>query len=196
LELGGNKLAVKPFSESWVSSGGDTIIGADLNGDGKSITVTETSIEKLIDRSIQYHDNVFDISFTNFGSESPQNDLIMRMKLPVENFEGSFFHHPHTIIETVRGASCSSIAIQDEYSKVIVVSNWQTEIVSGGEGVIDVVVHGGESINYGKNIHRQIRVIIEDMSELHDKSTEFYPSSFAKQMVQDFIDPLELYYFE
>jgi hypothetical protein len=60
---------------------------------------------------------------------------------------------------------------------------------------VEVIVRkSGEQLLHEEDETRRIRVIIEDMVELYDKATEFYPTTYAKVMVQDFVDPLELFY--
>ena len=45
----------------------------------------------------------------------------------------------------------------------------------------------------GNSYPKRIRVISEDVDVKNDKMTEFFPSSFCKKMIKDFVDPLELF---
>ena len=111
---------------------------------------------------------------------------------------GAYFPDTHTLIrDFVRTPVVSSATIQDNRSKVTVlanwVANWVTEIRSPAVGVVEVVV-----LAKGASLHddeiRRIRVITEDMNPLHDKMTEFFPSTYGELLMRDFIDPLELFY--
>jgi hypothetical protein len=111
----------------------------------------------------------------------------------VQNQDGSFFPHVHTLVPTARGALVSSAAIQDNRAKVSALASWPTEVHSPAPGVLEVVV-----VRKGQRLHAdeslRIRVIVEDRSEIHDKRTEYFPSTFARQMTIDFVDAMELYY--
>jgi hypothetical protein len=198
-----SKLISKPFVESWYSVKDGTTEYAELakatTGSAcKEETSTTLVMTKALQmrRSVSQHDNVVDIELSNFVKEGESgNHIVLRLEIPVRNPEGSYFPNPHTLVSTARGAAASSMAIQDSKSKVIVLASWNTEITSVSEGVVEVIVRkSGEQLLHEEDETRRIRVIIEDMVELYDKATEFYPTTFAKVMVQDFVDPLELFY--
>jgi hypothetical protein len=139
------------------------------------------------------HDGVTDIHIIHIETESADEDVVLRLHVDIRNTEGAFFRNTHTLVPTVRNPVVSSATIQDEYSKVTVLANWETSIHSPDEGIIEIVIHPkGEAFDLGPS-HR-IRVITEDINPLHDKMTEFFPSSFGKLMTKDFIDPVEMYY--
>jgi hypothetical protein len=56
-------------------------------------------------------------------------------------------------------------------SKVTILANWETEITSPREGVLQVVVLKSGETNMADDERRRIRIITENISELHDKMT-------------------------
>jgi hypothetical protein len=146
-----------------------------------------------VTRKVTQHDGVTDIVVTGVETDSAEEDVVLRLEVDVRNTEGAFFRDTHTLVSAVRKPVASSASIQDEYTKVTVLANWKTAVYSPEEGTIEVVVQRkGETI--GADDSRRIRIITEDINSLHDKMTEFFPSSFGKLMVKDFVDPLELYF--
>jgi hypothetical protein len=195
------KLISNPFKESWhkVTNGETTSIykGVKTSTCGVSSDTLMLTNNLEFKRSVSFHDNVIDLVLSEFVKNAPGNDVVLRLELPVFNTEGSYFPNPHVLVSTTRGAVASSLSIQDSKSKVIVLASWHTEITSAKEGVVEVVIRkGDEELPHEQDETRRIRIIIEDMVELYDKATEFYPTSFAKLHVQDFVDPLELFYIE
>lgn len=200
------KLVLKPFRESWhtTASVGEKTDYKDIMTGGKSwsCTKSESTIsiaedDVTVTRTVKFHDNVFDIDFSDFGQQPPDKNYVLRLEFPVRNIEGSYFPNPHTMANTIRGATASSLAIQDSKSKVIVVGSWNTQIVGVEEGIVEVVIRkANEKWPHDKDEKRRIRIIIEDRMALTDKTTEYFPTSFAKLMMKDFIDPLELFYIE
>mmetsp|Transcript_23107 Transcript_23107/g.39262 ORF Transcript_23107/g.39262 Transcript_23107/m.39262 type:complete len:508 (-) Transcript_23107:113-1636(-) len=190
------KIAVKPFRESWhhkTGSSYEEIVSAESSSSCEE-SRTEAKIGTMI-RVLEEHDNVFDMTLTGLKDLSNADKLVLRLELPVHNTDGAHFQDAHTLVATARGALASSVAIQDKSSKVTVLASWETELRSLSEGVVEVVVQTKhENMHHGEDEIRRIRIIIEDMVELYDKITEYYPTSFGKLMVQDFVDPLELFY--
>jgi hypothetical protein len=136
---------------------------------------------------------VTDIHIVSVETESADEDVVLRLHVDIKNTEGAFFRNTHTLVPTVRSPVVSSATIQDESSKVTVLANWETTVHSPDEGIIEILIHPkGASFATGPS-HR-IRVITEDINPLHDKMTEFFPSSFGKLMTKDFVDPVEMYY--
>jgi hypothetical protein len=187
------KLVTKPFREVWVERG-------TKSGQGGSETCTTMTTENTFEmdsykvtRKVTQHDGVTDIVVTGVETDSAEEDVVLRLEVDVRNTEGAFFRDTHTLVSAVRKPVASSASIQDEYTKVTVLANWKTAVYSPEEGTIEVVVQRkGETI--GADDSRRIRIITEDINSLHDKMTEFFPSSFGKLMVKDFVDPLELYF--
>mmetsp|Transcript_32014 Transcript_32014/g.35469 ORF Transcript_32014/g.35469 Transcript_32014/m.35469 type:complete len:752 (+) Transcript_32014:23-2278(+) len=199
-------LVARPFRESWQMTSGNTnhddYIDIRVGADSSTCVETTSSILEItnsfaLTRTVKFHDNVIDMEFTNFDDQPPQKDIILQFEIPIQNAYGSSFPNPHTLVQTMRGISVSSIALQDRKSKAIIIANWNTKITCPRKGIVEVVVRkSNERWINGDDERRSIRVILEDLVELYDKSTEFYPTSFAKLMIQDFVDPLELFYFE
>jgi hypothetical protein len=145
-----------------------------------------------IDRTVSRHDGVVDLNIKSIHRESADEDVVLKLIFNVRNAEGAYFRNTHTLVSTVRGFLVSSASIQDKESKVTVLANWETDLRSPEEGVIEIVVQKkGEPIDADED--RKLRIIGEDVSVLNDKLTEFFPSSFSKHMTQDFVDPVELF---
>ena len=93
---------------------------------------------------------------------------------------------------------------QLHFKKVMVPANWEIEMLGTTEGTISRYARhcGGDDKLVLHGIHgdlhqeeqRRLRVIVNDMSYLHDKLTEYFPSSFGKLMIKDFMDPFEVFY--
>jgi hypothetical protein len=124
------------------------------------------------------------------------NDLLLRLKFSVNNKGGAHFQDAHTLVTTVRGAVFSSVAIQDSMSKITVLANWETRVWSPSEGLVEITIQQSGEGALHPDESRKVRIIVEDLVSLYDKVTEYYPSSFGKMMIQDFVDPLELFYVE
>lgn len=208
-------LVVHPFIETWIERGSEiTILKApklpsEANHreqchkifsmtDGETIHVVDADRTTLVQRRIFYHDGVTDIYIDNIEKHEADDDIVLRLQFNIRNTEGSYFPNTHTLVPSVRGPLMSSISIQDLYSKVTVIANWETKIHSPKDGIIEIrMPDDKENVGIKKSIQRtRIRVITEDYNALHDKLTEFYPSHFGKVMTMDFIDPLEFLYEE
>ena len=145
---------------------------------------------------------MIDILITHIERESIDNQLALRLHIPrVRNSEGAHFADTHTAVPGLQhGSIVSSASIQDDRSKVTIVADWETKIWSPDEGMLEiVVVERNENDKQPNspllpNIPKRIRIIIEDMNSIHDKMTEYFPSSFAAKVIKDFVDPLEVYY--
>ena len=196
-----SNLVSQPFKESWVVRYDDGEHG--VNHDAlETCEIASSSISSTIDhdafkvhRTVSEHDGVTDIAITGVDGDHADGEIAMRLAFPnIRNSDGASFPNTHSLIPTIRGPYASSATIQDEMAKITVLANWPTTVSSPELGVIEVVIHQDKeaAINGGET--RRIRVIIEDSSILHDKMSEFFPSSFAKVATKDFIDPLELYY--
>eukprot|EP00797_Seminavis_robusta_P006732 Sro1452_g273900.2 (505) ;mRNA; r:14910-16424 len=191
----------KPFREVW--SVGKSSLGAGTNGPCQSVANSDNEHVKQdgwsIVRSVIQHDSVIDIIIheIDMGGTSDEATLTLDYKNLVNNTEAAFFANSHTVLDTERGMLASSATIQDHKTKVTVLANWQTTVWSPKQGVIKLIVQGKTSDRMHEDEQRRIRVISEDIGEqLHDKMTEYFPSSFSKKMIQDFIDPLEMFYLD
>ena len=140
------------------------------------------------------HDSVTDITIHDVqGSEEDEITLTFAFK-DLLNTEAAFFRNSHTQVETERGMLMSSATLQDHKSKVTLLANWETKVWSPEQGLIRVVIRNvGDSPLHADEV-RRIRLITEDIGQLHDKMTEYFPSSFSKKLIQDFVDPLEVFY--
>jgi Glycosyltransferase family 10 (fucosyltransferase) C-term len=189
-------LVTKPFYEVWKQ------LGANPTHEGlaelcqKEDMQQEITIEQdnyKVVREIAHHDGVTDVLIKSIENENARDDIVLRLELGVRNYEGAYFRNTHTLVETERGGLVTSASIQDRKSKVTILANWETKIYSPEEGAMEIVItKKGEALVPGEN--RRIRIIIEDMSSLHDKLTEFFPSAFSQRLIKDFVDPLEYFY--
>jgi len=196
-----SNLITQPFNEFWVQTGSKK---QDTTSTGKDKCLTATPPESTvscdgfypIDRHVVLHDGVIDMTINSVAPGlKTESDVIMRLVFNVKNHEGAYFPNTHTLVTTKRGPLASSASIQDEKVKVTVLANWETSIRSPEEGVIEVVVQRkDEESPDDESAPKRIRVITEDTNVLHDKLTEFFPSSYGKEMIQDFVDPIELFY--
>jgi hypothetical protein len=193
------QLVVEPFREKWSDPSGDAAPahGSKCLDSLVSVTSIIEHVGYKVKRTVSQHDGVIDMTIEAVEASTASaaaSDLLLRIQVSVRNRDGAYFPNSHTLVPTSRGSSLvSSATIQDDKAKASVLASWPTEITSPSEGWIEVVV-----LKKGQRLHhdesRRIRIITEDVSEVHDKRTEYFPSTFAKQMTGDFVDSLEVYY--
>ena len=194
-------LVAQPFQEVW-ASGPSSSLGPPEGSEGSCKALTSVSNKNLerdgwsVVKSMVQHDGITDITIHDVqGSEEEEITLTFAFK-DVNNTEAAFFRNSHTQVETERGMLMSSATLQDHKSKVTVLANWETKVWSPRQGLIRIVVRAKNASTLHEDEVRRIRLITEDMGQLHDKMTEYFPSSFSKQMIQDFVDPLEVFYLD
>ena len=191
-------LVSKPFSEHWVTKsagGAEKVLEEDSEGESCSSLVADGDTVKA-HRKVVQHDGVTDFIITESKNENTDTEIILRLKFPgVRNPDGACFYNTHTLVPTTRGAKVSSASIQDNVVKVTIIADWETSVRSTGEGIMELVIQKGtdESMDDDSSPKR-IRIIIEDISPIHDKMTEYLASSFAKLMIKDFVDPVGIFF--
>ena len=162
-----------------------------------SVYGPEMGTKYEVERNVVAHDGIIDITVTKIVNADPMVNGPLRLRLEIDNVrntEGASFRDVHTwVSEATRTPLMSSVAIQDEYAKVTVIANFITPISSPVEGVLDIEISPGK-VTEELFESLRIRIILEDTNPIHDKLTEYFPSTFARRMMHDFIDPLELYY--
>mmetsp|Transcript_42654 Transcript_42654/g.102853 ORF Transcript_42654/g.102853 Transcript_42654/m.102853 type:complete len:919 (+) Transcript_42654:101-2857(+) len=185
-----------PFSEEWILKGGEersSVLSDDSGGESCSRLYARSNIDVgsfSSHREVVYHDGVADFTLSDIKNESSDSSGALRLSFPgIRNPDGAAFLDTHTTISTAKGSLVSSATVQDDLVKVTVLADWNANIVGAGEGVLEVTINADSS-----DRKRRIRVIIEEMNAVHDKLTEFYPSSFYKRMAKDFIDPLPIFF--
>lgn len=216
-------LVSKPFGEQWVTkkksndsgvTDEESVVEKILLEDSEGESCTAMSADGDIDfdsykchRMIVHHDGVTDIVISDSARASTDTEVILRLTFPgIRNPDGAFFHNTHLMVPTQTGTDktttttaatakqISSATIQDATMKVTVLADWQTSVTSSGEGIVDIVIQSKDVGPMKDESIRRIRVIIEEMVVIYDKMTEYYPSSFSKVMMKDFMDPLGVYY--
>mmetsp|Transcript_26373 Transcript_26373/g.57782 ORF Transcript_26373/g.57782 Transcript_26373/m.57782 type:complete len:835 (+) Transcript_26373:192-2696(+) len=195
-------LVSKPFSELWVTKKHEDKSVLEEDSEGESCDSLETEGDIVVGpfkghRKVYQHDGVTDFVITEWGAESQDAETVLRLKFPgMRNPDGACFYNTHTLVSSEKGSKISSASIQDDLVKVTILADWDTTIKSSGEGIMEVSVGSAESSSTKDDgsAPRRVRVIIEEMSKVHDKMTEFYPSSYCKRMTKDFIDPIGVYF--
>ena len=195
-------LVSKPFSEHWVTKKHEDESVLEEDSEGESCDSLETEGDIVVGsfkghRKVYQHDGVTDFVITEWGTESQDAETALRLKFPgVRNPDGACFYNTHTLVSTEKGSKISSASIQDDLVKVTILADWDTTIRSSGEGIMELSVGSAESSSTKDDgsAPRRVRVIIEEMSKVHDKMTEFYPSSYCKRMTKDFMDPIGVYF--
>jgi len=193
-------LVSKPFSEHWVTKSREVEKVHEENSEGESCSslVADGSIE--IDsfkgnRKVFQHDGVTDFIITESKKKNLDTEIILRLKFPgVRNPDGACFYNTHTLVPTTRGAKVSSASIQDNLVKVTIIVDWITSVRSTGEGIMELVMHKENDQSLQDESPKRVRIIIEEMSPIHGKMTEYLPSSFSKLMIKDFVDPVEVFF--
>lgn len=195
-------LISKPFEEGWIlrEHHGDTTVKAS----GDQITnCNSTTVDSHItdDKGLKVHrvatikDGITDMTIKDVGRENLNGKIILSLHFSgLTNHGGAYFKNTHSLVSTNLKNTVSSTSIQGGSMKVTVLSDWITSISSPREGVVEIIVEEATKKAVGGNSYpKRIRVISEDVDVKNDKMTEFFPSSFCKKMIKDFVDPLELF---
>lgn len=186
-----DKYIAEPFVEAWYKTGTSFDTEKTASASECHEQTSQVSIDALgIHRFVWNHDGMTDMKI-HMGSTTEMATL--RITVNVNNQEGAIFRNVHTLApDTKRFMHVSSAAIQDRHAKVVLLANWPTTAIrSPGAGLLEIDVSAKDTAMWGE---LQIRIFTEDFNVLHDKLTEYYPSSFGKMAMKDFIDPLELFY--
>jgi hypothetical protein len=196
-------LVSKPFSEQWVTKGSgednEKILEEDSEGQSCSSLGIDGDITVgsfKVHRKVFHHDGVTDFIITESIDESADAETTLRLKFPgVRNPDGACFYNTHTLVSTAKGSKVSSASIQDDLVKVTILANWDTTVKSSGEGIMEVAIKNDSvsKTDKGESAPRRVRVIIEE-TNIHDKMTEFFPSSYGKLTTKDFIDPVGVFF--
>jgi hypothetical protein len=213
LEEGGEKanLITQPFRETWyVVNDHDETSNTMMDDSVCTPTTSSTDIIAVygremgtkydVERYVVAHDGIIDITITKITNYDPLVNGPMRLRLDIDhvhNTDGASFRNIHSwVTESTRTPLMSSMAIQDEYAKVTIITNFITSFYSPAKGIIEIEITPGTTNEEVLESSLRIRIVLEDTHPIHDKLTEYFPSSYARQMMHDFIDPIELYYTE
>jgi hypothetical protein len=161
-----------------------------------------------ITRSVVAHDGVIDFAIHSSESERDNGELLLRLHFGrfLQNTRGTHFPDVHTTASSSitllvdddssqHTSFYSSAGVQDSVSRVTVLANWPTLVSSTMQGYIDILIQETGDGRVQTDETRRIRVVMEEMDPLRDVATEYYMSYYTNKMVQDFMDPLELYYY-
>ncbi|KAI2490662.1 alpha-(1-_3)-fucosyltransferase [Fragilaria crotonensis] len=191
---------MQPFRESWIfssssSSRNDVTLadtGVRCADSTNSTQVFQSDGLFSLTRTVSQHDTIVDFIIPEIKSQ--KGNVVLRLEVGIENWDGSHFRDVHQSIASHHVSFHSSVAIQDRFSRMTVLANWPTQLRSPARGIIEVVVLGPDEESLLMNEVRQIRILLEDISSLRDVKTEYGATPFAKPLMQDFLDPLELYF--
>ena len=190
-------LVAKPFRESWHM--GDQTVTASPHDGTEQVTCEEqhqtATILGKMERWVWHHDGFTDMTFRPTSENEDGTPLVLQLQVNVLNHEGALFRDIHTLIaKAVRTPFVSSAAIQDNRSKVTVLTNFVvTEFRSPKTGVLELQIPTTSSPTSAAN-ELKLRIITEDFNEVQDKLTEYFPSAYAEMAMKDFIDPIEVFY--
>lgn len=209
-----------PFVEHWMSDLGMQ------EPKGKKICEKYSAIQTMefddisLTRTVSSHDNgVIDMEITDIRSLRNKGRIVLRLDFhdEIHNVEGAHVSHPHQLLSASHYVTdhiplMSSIAIEDSRTRVTVLANWATELMTPSlESTIDVLIQDlrtagqdesqkdpdtGFYSRLSADDTRRIRLIVEDVNALRDVPTEYSISPFASQMIKDFLDPLMYFYVE
>jgi len=197
-------LVSKPFSEQWVTKRSGKDDEKVLEEDSEEEFCSSLRIDGDIvvgsfkgHRKVVQHDGVTDFIITESIDEFADAETTLRLNFPgVRNPDGACFYNTHSSVSIAKGSKVSSASIQDNIVKITVLANWDTTVKSSGEGIMEVAINNdrkSKTDNHGLAT-RRVRVIIEEMNTIHDKLTEFFPSSYCKLMTKDFINPIGVFF--
>ena len=183
-----------PFSETWMTPTlsrppigncnwkwphNTTIIATDMN----------------VNRTVDQHDGVIDMVIREVSHT--EGVLIIRLEFAeIQNLGEAFFSNIYQQVPSGRTALMTSVAMQDDRSRVTVLCYWPTKAFSPSQGIIQIEVQSNGEKELLKDEIRMVRIIPEDVDPLRDVSTEYSLSPYAKRMMEDFFNPLELFVME
>ena len=196
-----NAFLHNPVRESWVIASSSPVpkeivlTGTAPPECNAHVNLTQTfKLEDLcsVTRTVSHHDSIVDFIIPQMESK---NVLVtLRLKIPIDNFEGAYFRNVHQMIPSNHTSMYSSLAIQDRRSRMTVLSNWPALMRSPTTGIVHIEMQTVYEASLRNNEIRRVRIVLEDISSLRDVKTEYVVTPFAEPLIQDFLDPLELFY--
>ena len=187
---------IRPFRETWFSSSNPNVFktAAATSCEDASLQQSIHADDFTVTRTVIPHDSIVDIIIPEVTSKN--GEVVLRLEVPIKNWEGAFFRDVHQLTESQHVPIHSSISIQDRTSRMTVLTNWPAQFRCPTHGIVEIVVQDANEEKLITNEIRRIRILLEDTSSLRDVMTEYGTSPFAKPLIQDFMDPLELFYTE
>jgi hypothetical protein len=179
-----------PFQESWMTPTLSRDARGTCNHNWRNNATIKAS-DMNVNRTALQHDGVVDLRVDQVSHA--EEELVVRLEFPVKNSGGAFFSNVHQLVPSDMVSLMTSIAIQDDRSRVTIVCNWPTRVWSPSEGIIQIAVQSSDEAPQLKDETRTIRIIPEDVDPLRDVRTEYSLSPYAKRVIEDFSKPLELY---
>eukprot|EP00978_Attheya_sp_CCMP212_P002672 scaffold5469_cov54-Attheya_sp.AAC.4 len=182
-------------------------------GDQKENTVLLNRLG--LRRSIEEHDGVIDLVVRPHGGNIPNGlrtpakakFLVLRLETSIQNSGGVYFtineSNPQPVahrfnrtqsinMSHIKNTRMTALIIQDETSRISVLSSRGTYMISPKVGVVDVMISANNSTLLGRP--QTVRVLIEDVDPLHYKKSEVTLSHFGKEMIEELANPVEMYY--
>ena len=180
-----------PFGETWMTPTVARPPGGSCNWKlPHNTTIIATDMN--VNRTVEQHDGIIDMSVNQLVHA--EEVVVLKLQFyTIENAGGAYFSNIHQMVPSGRAALMTSIAIQDEGSRVIVLCDWPTKAYSPSPGIIQIEVLSNGQKELMKDETRLLRVIPEDLDPLRDDSTEFSLSPYSRRMIEDFLNPLELF---
>jgi len=180
-------------------------------GDQKEKTVLLNRLG--LRRSIEEHDGVIDL-VVRHGGNIPKGltpvegtFLVLRLETSIKNSGGVYFtineSDPQPVahrfnrtqsinMSHIKNTRMTALIIQDETSRISVLSSRGTYMISPKLGVVDVMISANNSTLLGRP--QTVRVLIEDVDPLHYKQSEVTLSHFGKEMIEELANPVEMYF--
>jgi hypothetical protein len=154
-----------------------------------NVTIIATDLN--VNRTVHQHDGVIDIVVRELRHTEW---VVLRIEFEdMKNDGGAYFPNVHQQVPSDRTALLTSVAIQDEQSRVTVLCDWPTKAYSPSPGVIQIEIQGNGEKELQRDEIRTLRVIPEDLDSLRDTRTEFSMSPYSKSLIEDFANGLELF---
>jgi hypothetical protein len=179
-----------PFSERWMTPTVARPARGTCNWKWpNNVTIIATDLN--VNRTVHQHDGVIDIVVRELRHTEW---VVLRIEFEdMKNDGGAYFPNVHQQVPSDRTALLTSVAIQDEQSRVTVLCDWPTKAYSPSPGVIQIEIQGNGEKELQRDEIRTLRVIPEDLDSLRDTRTEFSMSPYSKSLIEDFANGLELF---
>ena len=185
-----NGALMSPFQETWLTP----TLSAGARGNCNHHWPNNATIkagDMIVNRTALEHDGVIDLRVDEVNHA--EGELVVRLEFAVQNSGGAYFINVHRLVPSDMAPLMTSVAIQDDRSRVTVVCDWPTRAWSPSEGIIQIAFQTSDEAPLLKDETRTIRVIPEDVDQLRGVRTEYSLSPFTKRMIEDFSKPLELF---
>lgn len=180
-----------PFGETWMTPTVARPARGTCNWKWALNKTTIVATDLIVNRTVEQHDGIIDVTVNDLIHT--EGVVILKMQFDVDNSGGAYFSNVHQLVPSDRTALMTSVAIQDDTSRVTVLCDWPTTAYSPSPGIIQIEILSNGQKELRKDQRRRLRIIPEGVDPLRDVSSEYSMSIYSKRFIEDFLHPLDLF---